>query len=71
MTRTSGRNSAQPLRTSILRLYEQQLRTHGHIILSAENAELLRAARELKIVDDPRRPGLVRVEIHDTQRRFD
>jgi hypothetical protein len=56
------RNSTRPLSMTTLRLYEQQLRIHGRVTLSQSNAELLLASRELRIIPDPDRPGLVRVE---------
>jgi len=63
------RNSAQPLEIPTIRLYEEQLRIHGRVTLSQSNAELLLASRQLKVTPEPDRPGLVRVEIDNPQRR--
>lgn len=45
-----------------LRLYENQLRTEGSLTLSPEAAEWFLASSAPKVIPDPDRPGLVRIE---------
>jgi hypothetical protein len=62
MTEMTRRNSVQSLRTSNIRLFETQLRIHGRVTLSQSNADLFLASQALRVIPDPDRPGLVRVE---------